>query len=126
MMVDQVNVGKQVDVFWITQTDQRWITGCIKKVHRRDNKKDYVVCHVVYEDGDEERGCVLKECEYGSDWVFNDLREDTHSILSKVLDKLKKTNKILTCIAIANYITLLLVLAVPLCTILSVIYSPVS
>jgi hypothetical protein len=47
-----------------------WHDGTVCKVHRLDKKGSYIVCDVVYSDGQKEDSLILKESEHGSEWVL--------------------------------------------------------
>lgn len=116
-MIDRVEEGVEIDVLFripddenAKTSDEEWFTGTVVKVHSRDEKS--VVCHIVYEDGEEETEGVLKEREYYNEWCF--VRDDDKTPenqsegerivvidMDEITAILKRTNCILSIIAFA-------------------------
>ena len=67
-----IKQGDRIQVQWevIDEDTQRpsyaWYDAVVKKIHRKDTK--YYVCHIVYDDGDENKSFILWEKEYGLCW----------------------------------------------------------
>jgi hypothetical protein len=102
--IDNVKKNTEVIVLWTnTRGKKEWYSGIVKKVHRYDNH--YVVCHVEYEDGDEDKSTILKENEYGSDWYIP--QQKTPAPLpcqdTEVLSGIQRMNRTLVAIALAQY-----------------------
>ena len=78
--ISKIQTGTVVRVLWMKPNDDtgavedQWYQGTVLKVHRKDRR--CAVCHIIYEDGEEETGGVLKEKYYGYDWCLDDDEAD--------------------------------------------------
>jgi hypothetical protein len=75
MAYNSVTRGSIVETLWDSEMDdgtilREWGTGTIRKVHRYDDNKKYVVCDLKCDDGTVDKSAMLKEEEYGQFWRF--------------------------------------------------------
>ncbi|NBP58544.1 hypothetical protein EBU71_18815 [bacterium] len=71
--IQNVQCGDKVQISWVVTNDNgkefyHWYAATVKKIHRYDQK--YVVCHIVYDDGDENKSQLLWEKDYNVCWRF--------------------------------------------------------
>jgi len=71
MAINQISEGVRVNVSWMVKNDKgkvcyHWYAATVKKVHRLD--KLYVVCYIVYDDGDENQSQIFWEKDHGDYW----------------------------------------------------------
>lgn len=127
--IHKIVVGSCVRVLWEMPDDdepdiihEQWYIGTVKKIHRRDRL--YVVCHLKYEDGEDEVSSILKERDYGTEWFFenemsdiSDCSDDDSDYTEsnaqgvnvvvdndEVVDSIRTTNRILSFMAFVQYL----------------------
>jgi hypothetical protein len=75
MTYNKITRGTSIESLWdIPQDDgsiiQEWKSGVIQKVHRYDDKREYVVCTLKCEDGTIDKSSIFREDEFGQYWRF--------------------------------------------------------
>ncbi len=97
MSYNIITRGCVIETLWDFELEdgtivREWLSGVVKKVHRYDDSKSYVVCTFKYDDGKTDKSRIFREEEYDVFWRFpREYALQTQNENTKITDILTTT-----------------------------------